>query len=207
MRYEKQHKAAIRQRIVDMAALRFRSEGIAAVGIANLMADLGLTHGGFYWHFKDKEDLVSAVCRQAMQQMNEQWQQHVQRAPVGQQRLSVAQHYLSVLHRDFPDTGCVAAALAGELGRNGSQARQAFTDGLSQQLDTLSQAAQLDEAAGASALPAEAQLCLMVGALLLSRTVTDPELSSRLLRQAEALIGRHAVAQALATSQAIPPQD
>ena len=192
MRYSKQHKAAIWQQIVDMAALRFRSEGIAAVGIANLMADLGLTHGGFYWHFKDKEELVSQVCLQAMQHMDEQWQQQREQAAPGLQRLQVAQHYLSILHRDFPDTGCIAAALAGELSRQGRQARQAFTVGLNQQLATLAVASQQDEAAGAAALSAEAQLCLMVGAVLLSRSVTDPELSNRLLSQAESLVGKHA---------------
>jgi TetR/AcrR family transcriptional repressor of nem operon len=141
MRYDKQHKTAIRQRILDMATLRFRSEGIAAVGIANLMADLGLTHGGFYWHFKDKEDLVAHACQQAMQASDQQWQQQMQLAAPGSKRLSVAQHYLSIQHRDFPDTGCVAAALAGELSRHTPATRQAFTASLQQQLATLANAA------------------------------------------------------------------
>jgi TetR/AcrR family transcriptional repressor of nem operon len=120
--------------------MRFRSEGIAAVGIANLMADLGLTHGGFYWHFKDKEDLVAHACQQAMQATDQQWQQQMQQAAPGK-RLSVAQHYLSIQHRDFPDTGCVAAALAGELSRHTPATRQAFTASLQQQLATLESAA------------------------------------------------------------------
>ncbi|PXX46343.1 TetR/AcrR family transcriptional regulator [Aquitalea magnusonii] len=194
MRYDKQHKTAIRQRILDMASLRFRSEGIAAVGIANLMADLGLTHGGFYWHFKDKEDLVAQVCQQAMQQMAEQWQQQGQQAGPGQQCRGVAEHYLSIPHRDFPDTGCVAVALAGELSRRGSQARQAFTSGLEQQLATLAAAAQQDAASGGSPLKPTVQLSLMVGALLLSRAVNDPALSARLLEDAAALIASQTAA-------------
>ena len=191
MRYDKQHKTAIRQRILDMATLRFRSEGIDSVGIANLMADLGLTHGGFYWHFKDKEDLVAQACQQAMQSSNQQWQQHMQLAASGGKRLAFAQHYLSIQHRDFPDTGCVAAALAGELSRHTPATRQAFTTGLQQQLTTLEAAAGQDGASSTTSLTPGAQLSLMVGALLLSRAVTDPALSSQLLAEAEALIARH----------------
>ena len=58
MRFEKGHKAATRQRIVEVASERFRKDGVAAVGIAGVMADAGLTHGGFYAHFGSKEDLV-----------------------------------------------------------------------------------------------------------------------------------------------------
>ncbi|MBA4708425.1 TetR/AcrR family transcriptional regulator [Aquitalea aquatica] len=188
MRYDKQHKTAIRQRILDMASLRFRSEGIAAVGIANLMADLGLTHGGFYWHFKDKEDLVAQVCQQSMQQMSLQWQQQGQQAAPGQQCLAVGEHYLSIQHRDFPDTGCVAVALAGELSRRGSPAREAFTSGLEQQLAALAEAAQQDAANGSHPLKPTVQLSLMVGALLLARAVNDPALSAQLLEEAAAQI-------------------
>lgn len=192
MRYDKQHKSAIRQRILDMATLRFRSEGIAAVGIANLMADLGLTHGGFYWHFKDKEDLVAQVCRQAMEKTCEQWQQQLRQAKAGQQRQAVAQHYLSIQHRDFPDTGCVAAALAGELSRRTAQARQAFTSGVQQQLDILGKAAIQDDGDQvANPLTPAVQFSLMVGALLLSRAVTDSDLSMQLLQEAEAMIAHH----------------
>lgn len=191
MRYDKQHKTAIRQRILDMATLRFRSEGIAAVGIANLMADLGLTHGGFYWHFKDKEDLVAQACQQAMQSVDQQWQQQMQLATPGSKRLSVAQHYLSIQHRDFPDTGCVAAALAGELSRHTPATRQAFTASLQQQLTTLASAAGQDGDSDAPPLTPCAQLSLMVGAMLLARAVTDPALSGQLLAEAEALIAHH----------------
>ena len=58
MRYEKGHKEETRRRIVDVASQRFRKDGIAATGLAGLMADAGLTHGGFYAHFPSKNDLV-----------------------------------------------------------------------------------------------------------------------------------------------------
>ena len=65
MRFDKGHKEQTRRRIVETAARRFRKEGVEAVGIAGLMADAGLTHGGFYAHFASKEDLVRAALEEA----------------------------------------------------------------------------------------------------------------------------------------------
>ena len=66
MRYEKGHKDATRQRIIDVASKQFRENGVAAVGLAGIMADAGLTNGAFYAHFKSKEDLVQAVLANAL---------------------------------------------------------------------------------------------------------------------------------------------
>ena len=66
MRYEKGHKDATRQHIIDVASPQFREGGVAAVGIAGIMADAGLTNGAFYTHFESKEDLVQAVLFNAL---------------------------------------------------------------------------------------------------------------------------------------------
>ncbi len=65
MRYEKGHKEATRQKIVEVAAAEFRRNGIEGIGVADLMAKAGLTHGGFYSHFKSKEELVQAAMEEA----------------------------------------------------------------------------------------------------------------------------------------------
>ena len=101
MRYSSSHKTETRQRILTMAALRFRAEGVANVGIANLMADLGLTHGGFYAHFHSKDDLVAQSCRQALLDMNEIWQAQLEQAPSGAGVKRLAKDYLSAAHQDF----------------------------------------------------------------------------------------------------------
>ncbi|OQS36189.1 TetR/AcrR family transcriptional regulator [Chromobacterium haemolyticum] len=193
MRYSSTHKTETRQRIMTMASLRFRAEGVANVGIANLMADLGLTHGGFYAHFHSKDDLVAQSCRQALLDMNEIWQVQLEQAPSGAGLKRLAKDYLSAAHRDFPDSGCAAAALAGELARHDKATRQAFSEGLQALLHTLRQAQQCDTAAGARpALAPEACLALMVGALLLSRAISDETLSDRLLKSAAAALALQA---------------
>ncbi len=66
MRYEKGHKDATRQHIIDVASRQFRGNGVAAAGLAGIMAEAGLTNGAFYAHFKSKEDLVRAVLADAL---------------------------------------------------------------------------------------------------------------------------------------------
>ncbi|AUH53211.1 TetR/AcrR family transcriptional regulator [Chromobacterium sp. ATCC 53434] len=180
MRYPDSHKAQTRRRIVAMAALRFRAEGLANVGIANLMADLGLTHGGFYAHFPSKEALVAAACGEALEQMRRHWRTQLPLADNGACVATLASDYLSPGHRDFPDSGCVAAALAGELARQGPTVRQRFSDGLLPLLALLEEARRRD---GKGLRPTVA-LALMVGALTLSRAVSDPALSQRMLDEA-----------------------
>ena len=65
MRYEKGHKDATRQRILEVASKQFREQGVAAVGLAGIMSDAGLTNGAFYAHFESKEDLVREVLSHA----------------------------------------------------------------------------------------------------------------------------------------------
>ncbi|POZ63617.1 TetR/AcrR family transcriptional regulator [Chromobacterium alticapitis] len=180
MRYPDSHKARTRQRIVAMAALRFRAEGLASVGIANLMADLGLTHGGFYAHFDSKEQLVAAACGEALRQQNRQWLQKLDETAPGSCLDAVATDYLSPAHRDLPDSGCALAALGDELARQSAAVRQSITMELQALLDTLEQARQRDGRNG----EALTDLALMVGSLALARLVDDPALSLRLLQQA-----------------------
>ncbi|POA99284.1 TetR/AcrR family transcriptional regulator [Chromobacterium sinusclupearum] len=180
MRYPDAHKTQTRQRIVAMAALRFRAEGLAGVGIANLMADLGLTHGGFYAHFDSKEQLVATACSQALQQLNQHWRQLLEQAAPGECMAALASDYLSPAHRDLPDSGCALAALAGELARQGVTVRQRVAGELEAILATLAHARQRDGQPD-SAL---ADLAMMVGSLSLARLIDDAALSQQLLQQA-----------------------
>src|SRR5258708_1652392 len=122
MRYEKGHKDATRQRIIEVASRQFREQGVAAVGLAGIMADAGLTNGAFYAHFDSKEDLVSQVLSNAKR--SEMWR--VVEAGDGEIE-SAIRGYLSCDHRDNPGRGCPISALAAEIARHPKPTRQAFT--------------------------------------------------------------------------------
>jgi TetR/AcrR family transcriptional regulator, transcriptional repressor for nem operon len=176
MRYRTDDKEKTRKRILSAAARRYRSEGFGGVGIANLMADLGMTHGGFYAHFIDKEALVAAVCDTTFSTQVSHWdsllRQHTEARPLE----TIARDYLSQQHRDHPDRGCLAAALGGEMSRRDTRSRAAFTRGVRSLLEHLQKA---DEN-----INPEAALALMVGAMVLARAVSAPDLSDRFLDSA-----------------------
>src|SRR3954462_519476 len=107
MRYEKGHKDASRRRILEVAAERFRAEGIAASGLAGIMSEAGLTNGAFYPHFQSKAELVRESLMAALEQQSGQI--HDILATRGLEAVLAA--YLSPQHRDHPEKGCVSAAL------------------------------------------------------------------------------------------------
>jgi TetR/AcrR family transcriptional repressor of nem operon len=179
MRFEKGHKAATRQRIIDVASAKFRKEGVAAVGIAGLMADAGLTHGGFYAHFGSKEDLVREAMEAALDSTRERMDRAASENGAGLEGL--VRRYLRPAHRDTPEQGCAIASLAAEIARHDISTRTAFSERVSAFLSRI--AAQLPSGLSEAARQTTAIsiLSVMLGALQLSRVVTDAKLSDEIL--------------------------
>jgi TetR/AcrR family transcriptional repressor of nem operon len=176
MRYEKGHKDATRQRIIEVASRQFREQGVAAVGLAAIMADAGLTNGAFYAHFESKEDLVRQVLS------NPRHNEMRRAATASDDDIEGAiRGYLSSDHRDNPGSGCPIAALAAEIARHPKSTRQAFTGKIANRIETI--AARLDGRTKAERRrKAVAIYGLMVGTLQLARAVTDKRLSDEILR-------------------------
>jgi TetR/AcrR family transcriptional repressor of nem operon len=126
MRYEKGRKDASRRRIMEVAAYRFRSDGIAASGLASIMSDAGLTNGAFYPHFQSKADLVRESVAAALEEQSRQLQELL--AVSGPEKAITA--HLSAEHRDNPEKGCAFAALLPELARQSPEARSLFAERL-----------------------------------------------------------------------------
>lgn len=187
MRYEKGHKDQTRKRVVNVAAARFRAKGIEATGLAGLMADAGLTHGGFYAHFKSKDDLVREAISEAHARNRETWTEEVKAAKEqGKDGLeTIVRRYLRTAHRDKPEAGCSVAALAQEVARNDPKTRE-----------VMARAADEIVAIIASELPASlpekkaretayAIFGLLIGTLQLARVTTDKSLSESILQSGQ----------------------
>src|SRR5947208_16018602 len=96
MRYEKGRKDASRGRIMEVAAERFRGDGIAATGLASIMSDAGLTNGAFYPHFQSKAQLVRESVAAALEEQSDQL-----KGLIASEGLEAAiAVYLSAAHRD-----------------------------------------------------------------------------------------------------------
>ncbi|AJA61025.1 TetR family transcriptional regulator [Bradyrhizobium japonicum] len=179
-RYDKGHRDTTRRHILDVASTQFRENGIAAVGLAGIMAEAGLTNGAFYTHFASKEDLVRAVLCDALERRE---QRHKDNLENGVALETVIRDYLSPRHRDRAATGCPTAALVSEIARHPKATREAFTGKISDILALM--AAQMPEGTPAERRRrAIAAYATMVGALQLSRAVSDRQLSEEILENA-----------------------
>ena len=177
MRYSKGRKQATRQRILEAAGRRFKQDGIDGAGVATVMSDAGLTNGAFYAHFSSKEDLVANVLAD---QLRAQRQSIDTESPNRAGLEAFVRSYLSPEHRDQFGDGCPSAALLDEIARRPTETRDVFTAEVMGVVDDI--ASRLDptdvEAARAGALTV---FGLMVGTLQLARTLTDRDLSDRVL--------------------------
>src|SRR6185437_3912896 len=126
MRYEKGRKDASRRRIMEVASERFRSEGIAASGLASIMSDAGMTNGAFYPHFRSKADLVRESVSAAVDAQRDMMMEMIAEGGVD----AVIAAYLSAEHRDSPGQGCTFAALLPELARQPLETRKVYAERL-----------------------------------------------------------------------------
>jgi TetR/AcrR family transcriptional regulator, transcriptional repressor for nem operon len=177
MRYSKDHKQATRQRILEAAGRRFKQDGIDGAGLATVMSDAGLTNGAFYAHFSSKEDLVANVLAEQLRAQR----QSLNAEPSDREGLEAfVRSYLSPEHRDQFADGCPSAALLDEIARRPADTRDVFTEEVMGVVDDIaSRINPTDVEAGR--VDALTVFGLMVGTLQLARTLTDRDLSDRVL--------------------------
>ena len=173
MRYEKGRKEASRQKIMEVAAERFRCDGIAATGLAAIMSDAGMTNGAFYPHFQSKADLVRETVATAIRATGF-------RNFIAEDGLETAiANYLSPEHRDDPGQGCPLAALLPELSRQPLEARRVYADNflaVARELAAALPAKTKDPEAVAMAIYAT-----LIGSIQLARAAECTDLSDRIL--------------------------
>jgi len=117
MRYSPEHKAQNHENILSMAARSFREHGGDSSGIGTVMKKAGLTKGGFYRHFKSKDDLFVEAVARAFDEMGAGMLEAAESAPEGQALRAIIERYLSLGHANSPGMGCVLSALGPELAR------------------------------------------------------------------------------------------
>ena len=181
MRYAPGHKEETRKRILEIAGRRFRRDGIEAVGLVPIMKEAGLTHGGFYAHFTSKDVLVAEAVRGAFAETNGRLRRAIEQAPPGKGLEALLDRYLNEAHRDATEAGCTAAALAGELARGSDVARRAIAEGIETLIDLVESGLEPSLAAAEKRRRARAVVSTMIGALMLARTIPDPQASSQIL--------------------------
>jgi TetR/AcrR family transcriptional regulator, transcriptional repressor for nem operon len=180
MGYSRAQKDKTHKRIVAIASKRFRENGLAGFGIAELMKEAGLTVGGFYKHFNSRDELVAEALSDAFGV----WQRQKDAAESSGQALTLAKlidDYVSDVHRKNPGAGCAFSALAPEIARSDKQTRALTSEQVRNDLELL---AGLLPGKNKRAARSRAILTFsaLVGAMSLARAVSDEALSHEILK-------------------------
>jgi TetR/AcrR family transcriptional repressor of nem operon len=171
----KRTKTDTHARILKVAAKRFRELGLDGIGVADVMNQAGVTVGAFYKHFKSRDELVVEALGTAFKDLDA-WEKHAESLA------QLLENYLTEYHRDNPGAGCAMGALLGDMSRASKSAKTVYTTRVKHSL-----------AVTAGLLPSEQSadqrgralliLASLLGALNLSRAVSDPSLSREILEQ------------------------
>ena len=183
MRHSEAEKAKTHQRIVTIASKRFREEGLAGIGIADLMNEAGLTVGGFYKHFSSRDALVAEAVGSAL----ELWKRQVDAAALGGPPVtyeSLVDKYLSETHRNHPGAGCPVSALAGDLARSDKRTRALVSQKIRDNIELLATLIRNSNETDRDSARSQAVLtyCALVGAIGMARAVSDKQLSREILK-------------------------
>jgi len=187
MRYAEDHKQATKAKVLKAAARAIRQSGPDRVAVAGVMADVGLTHGGFYAHFASKDDLLAQAIAQMFAESKANLESMVDGRAPNEALKAYFDFYLSKAHRDRRDRGCPLPALCADLPRLPATSRAAFTLGLAALTKRMAEGLATAGHADAEAL-ASSVLSQLVGAVALARAVSDPAQSDRLLSAARKAI-------------------
>ena len=176
-------KEETRERILRAAARAIRKHGYEGVGVADVMKEAGLTHGGFYAHFESRDALLAAAADQAGAETLEILTRAIATAKPGQELTALVDTYLSDRHVAAPEQGCVIAAAGSEMPRQEAEVRRSANRRIKdliglieRQFPEWGKSAAHDKAMGITAT--------LVGALVLARAVDDAQLSNRIRKAA-----------------------
>ena len=195
MRYSKEHKQETHARIVRKASVRLREKGAHGIGVADLMKEAGLTHGGFYAHFDSREALLIEAFAFAMDRSMEYWRKTTAETSPEKRLAMIVDSYLTASHRDDPGRGCAVPTLGAEIARESPKARKAFAAKLEQMIDMIAEQL-IDLPPKAARKQAAVTLATMMGTLVLSRIAGNGEFSDDILTAGrEAVLARAAQAK------------
>ena len=183
MRYEPEHKTRTRDRIIRNAARKLRAEGLSGPGVASVMKASGLTVGGFYKHFRSKDELLADAIAQGFSEFSEKVYSSLQDVPHGDRWKEIVRWYLSPEHCNHPDTGCPVVTLAPEIARTKLSVRKRIAGLMKELTDRWA-----EFMPGVTAKERERNFFVifsaMAGAVSIARLFTEPADRQRVLASA-----------------------
>ncbi len=189
MRYDRGRKAQTHARIVQAAAAGIRTQGVEAMRVGDVMAQAGLTHGGFYAHFPSKQALVAEAIAQAFEDRYAGFLKHLDDPDPGAALVGLIESYLSNAHVRAPESGCPMPSLAGEVARMSEVARNRMEAGWARLVSGVEDLLSRLDLPDAPSL-AVSVMNELVGALAVARLVTDEPARQRILTSSRQALRR-----------------
>lgn len=180
MRVSRMQAEKNRQTVIDVASRLFREHGFDGIGLKDLMKNAGLTQGAFYKQFASKDDLAAQASRRAFESASCRWSTAIEANPDDPLE-AVLGFYLSTDHLEERMDGCPIVALGSDAARQGSAVKKSFEAGIKTHLEVVDHLIVGEEETGERAMSI---LSTMVGALILSRAISDAQLSRQILKAA-----------------------
>jgi TetR/AcrR family transcriptional repressor of nem operon len=184
MRYPPSHKLETRRRILDAASQAFRERGVAETGVDEIMRRSGLTHGGFYAHFRDKADLIAEACAAGFEEALPNLARIAALPTRAARARLLIDSYLSERHRDNRGSGCLIVAVAADMARLQGSARAGYSRAFLRHIERLADALKLSHSPEENRERVTNLMSSLVGALLFARAIDDSKTSSHMLRAA-----------------------
>jgi TetR/AcrR family transcriptional repressor of nem operon len=171
LRYAKGHREETRARIVETASRLFQEKGVDRVGVDEIMRESGLTHGGFYVHFKNKGQLIAEACARAVDERADEWKESLRGLPPEEAFAAFLDGYIECAET----SDCPFASLGADVARQGPEVRKAYTEKLEDLIDFM-----VDELHCGRE---EALLALVAvsGAINVANASSDPDFSKEII--------------------------
>ena len=183
MRYSQDHRSATKAKIVTAASRSMRSKGPDGIAVAAVMAEVGLTHGGFYAHFRSREALLVSALESAFEEARLRFLNAGEGRSRRRHIEDFVDYYISAAHRDSPESGCPLVAFGSDIPRQGPALRAAYDRGFQGMVRGLARMLSAPTQQEGEGLAASI-LAEMAGTVMLSRAVADPEISNQILQRA-----------------------
>lgn len=179
MKVSRAQAAENRLLVLDAASRLIRERGVDDVSVAAVMAEAGLTHGGFYASFANKSDLVAQATERALVEQADQWRAVIETSDE-HAYAALIRFYVSALHRDWPGKGCALSALAADAARGDAALKSVFEDGVSGYTELLATVAP-GRTKAIRRQRALSAIAAMVGAVVLARATNSAAISAEIL--------------------------
>ena len=185
MRYAQSHKEETHKTLLRAAAAQLRENGPDRLSVAAVMKAAGLTHGGFYAHFKSKDALLHETLAEIFARSKRRFARLLEGLPPKHALATYIDYYVAETHRDDPANGCPITALNSDMPRQSKKVKALFENGVKLLVGALAERMAAAGVADAEKL-APSILAAMAGAVALSRTISDRNLSDELLASSRA---------------------